>query len=309
MILAHVPKPNLLVSFSGGRTSGFMLYLIWTYWRKKYNVIVVFANTGKEVEGTLLFVKQCADAWGIPIVWVEYWPKSEKGYSCRAEVVTYETASRKGEPFERMIQKLGIPSSGAPVCSRILKRETIKAYVRDVVKWPVSYQTAIGIRNDEDRISKHWVEDRIIYPLIDGGVQRWDNFGNHDKQDVFDFWEAQDFDLDIHADEGNCDNCWKKNFNLLVRNAIRAPQSFDWWREMENKYGNFNPRNNAKPPFNFYRMGYNVDMIFFLADAAPREVLEAMAAQRNRDGCGESCEGFGSIDDDLERLINEENKL
>ena len=50
-----------LISFSGGRSSGFMLKKILNAHRGKLpkDVYVVFANTGKEVPETLQFVYDC----------------------------------------------------------------------------------------------------------------------------------------------------------------------------------------------------------------------------------------------------------
>jgi 3'-phosphoadenosine 5'-phosphosulfate sulfotransferase (PAPS reductase)/FAD synthetase len=59
---------------------------------------VIFCNTGKEHEATLEFVKQCQDQWNIPITWLEYAKNDQK-----FKEVTFETASRNGEPFEQMI--------------------------------------------------------------------------------------------------------------------------------------------------------------------------------------------------------------
>ena len=39
--------------------------------RHDYDIVIVFANTGKEDEGTLQFVHECETRWDLPIVWVE----------------------------------------------------------------------------------------------------------------------------------------------------------------------------------------------------------------------------------------------
>lgn len=285
-----VERKKILVSFSGGRTSAFMLYWVWLNLRDRYDIIVVFANTGKEVEGTLEFINQCSRAWSIPIVWVEYTPKG-KGYSAVPKVVTFETASRKGEPFEAMIQKLGIPSSAVPFCSTVLKNRTIRAYARSI-GWK-GYYTAIGIRGDElDRISKNYLKEKIIYPLVN--TTHWPSIGQDiAKADVFKFWAGQPFDLAIDPDLGNCDNCWKKNLNLLVRNATRYPDTFTWWGDIETLYGFYNPRaNGTTPPYKFFRGGLSTEDIYFLRDHASKEFIEKLAAEHRLNGCGESCEAF-----------------
>ena len=54
-------KKRLLISFSGGRTSAFMLWWLFNKWDDRHNweMVVVFANTGKENKGTLFFVDEC----------------------------------------------------------------------------------------------------------------------------------------------------------------------------------------------------------------------------------------------------------
>jgi len=244
---------KLLISFSGGRTSAYMTWYLFNEWpeRDNWDKIVVFANTGKEAEGTLFFVDECSQEWNIPIVWVEASrinsdgnPLSKKGYKVGHKIVTYETASRNGEPFEEMISMLGVPASGAPFCSNQLKTFPINSYMKSI--GCKDYYKALGIRFDEPkRINKN-PDKKIIYPFADSLLVT--------KQMVQEWWSKQSFDLNIHPDEGNCDNCWKKDFPRLARNMLRNPKSFEWWEEMERKYGQFNPRDNdLKPPFNFYR--------------------------------------------------------
>ena len=158
-------KPKLLISFSGGRTSAFMANWCLENLSDKYDIIVVYANTGKEREETLDFIERCDRYFGFNCTWIECVtnPEYKKGVS--AKVVTFKTASRNGEPFEQMIKKHGMPSVANPVCTRELKSYAIKAYARSI-GWS-KYFIAIGIRSDEiDRISPTAKKQRFIYPLI-----------------------------------------------------------------------------------------------------------------------------------------------
>ena len=63
-----IPTPAL-ISFSGGRTSAFMLFnIIKSFGGKLPNdIYVVFANTGKEAPETLDFVNEISKKWDIKI--------------------------------------------------------------------------------------------------------------------------------------------------------------------------------------------------------------------------------------------------
>lgn len=283
---------KLLISFSGGRTSAYMLWWLFNEWddRDNWDKIVVFANTGKEVEGTLFFVDECSQEWGIPIVWVEAKckddngiPFSEKGWSVRHKVVTYETAARNGEPFEEMISILGIPSTNAPFCSYQLKRFAIISYAKSI-GWDDFY-TAIGLRYDEPhRIDEKWMVNKKMYPLV--------FFNPQFKRDIIIWWQKQSFNLNIHSDDGNCDNCWKKGTDVLVRNMIRKPQSFDWWESMTTKYGHLDPRDSGlTPPFHFFRGNKSVADIRELSNLSQAELKQLTMFEPKFD-CQESCEVF-----------------
>lgn len=286
-------KKRLLVSFSGGRTSAFMLWWLMNEWedRSNWEMIVVFANTGKEHEKTLEFVQRCSIEWNIGIVWVEAKhkdengrPHSDKGWQVKHRVVNFYTASRNGEPFEEMISLLGIPSTSSPFCSYQLKKLAIKSLLNEI-GWE-DYHTAIGIRIDEvDRINETWKDDNLLYPLI--------QFNPSKKRVVVLWWQGQEFDLEVPVGLGNCDNCWKKDIKTLTSNAKKYPETFVWWQNMTDKYGHFMPREMKKllPPFNFYRGNISPNDIFKLAELQADQ-LDLFANQEALNGCSESCEVY-----------------
>jgi hypothetical protein len=199
------------------------------------------------------------------------------------KVVTYETASRKGEPFEEMLSILGIPSTNAPFCSYQLKKFAIEDYARSI-GWE-DYSIAIGMRFDEPkRVDEKRANKNIILPFVD--------LKPTVKIDVMIWWSKQAFDLDIHPDDGNCDNCWKKDEPRLVRNMNRRPESFLWWEEQTDKYGWRNPRDtDLAPPFNFYRGNKSVMDVRRLATLSQAE-LKQLSMFDVVDSCNESCEAF-----------------
>jgi hypothetical protein len=224
-------KKNLLVSFSGGETSGFMAQWIKKHLDDMYDDIVfVFANTGLENEQTLEFVEQCDNYWKLNVQWVEASVYHNERKGTGYNTVDFETASRKGEPFEAIIQKYGIPNQAFPHCTRELKQAPIKAFARDWFDGE-KYDTAIGIRIDEaDRMNAKAKEMRFIYPLI--------------KQDMIPatkpminfFWKQMHFRLELKGYQGNCTTCWKKADKKLFQIYKENPKAFDFMDRMERKY-------------------------------------------------------------------------
>lgn len=220
-------KQKLMVSFSGGKTSAYMLWWILNNLAGKYEIIVLFANTGMENEQTLVFVQKCAESFGVEVVWLEA-VVHEGLKGCTHQVVDFASASRHGEPFEAVIAKYGIPNAAYLHCNRELKLNPMKSYLASI-GWKESLR-AIGIRADEaDRIDANAKKKRLIYPLI--------SMTHTTKDDVELFWRRQHFTLELEEIDGNCRMCWKKSDRKLWTLAQRSPEVFDFTARMEEEHG------------------------------------------------------------------------
>jgi 3'-phosphoadenosine 5'-phosphosulfate sulfotransferase (PAPS reductase)/FAD synthetase len=223
--------PPALISFSGGRTSAYML-------RRALDACggtlpqgfhVCFSNTGKEVEGTLEFVRECGERWGVHINWLEF--VARKGSQYR--VVDFGSASRNGEPFEAVIrEKKYIPNSLTRFCTSELKIMPKRQFMRDR-GCPV-WTNAIGIRADEPKRIKSFRltdgEEFNVFPLADAGVT---------KPMILDWWSRQPFDLRIGENEGNCDLCFLKGQRRVRSVLEHSPERARWWIEQEERVGHW----------------------------------------------------------------------
>lgn len=243
----HPDEPTS-ISFSGGRTSAFMLHktIEANGGQLPDNCVVTFANTGKEMPQTLDFVKACQDNWGVDIVWLELGDYEEAGiwksgahegkirYRATTKVVDYDTASRNGEPFERLIRRRKyLPNIMSRFCTAELKVRRIRDYLNGIEK--AQWTQFIGIRGDEPAraVKMHGKVDEgheLYCPMYVDGVTR---------HDVAAFWASQPFDLELPnyegvTDWGNCDLCFLKGGKKKKSIIRQAPQLADWWIAMEN---------------------------------------------------------------------------
>lgn len=256
------------ISVSGGRTSGYMLWRVLQANGGKLpdDCIAMFANTGKENEETLRFVRDMGERWQVPIVWVEYRSGLEhlgpitqvavgapKPYHA---IVSFETASRNGEPFKALIRRRQfLPNPVSRFCTSELKIRTMHRYLK-TLGWQdgdSEWDQLIGIRADEQRrvskirargVSTETVREHMEMPLADAGVT---------LAEVTDFWAEQPFDLGLpvingRTPDGNCDLCFLKPPAVRLSIIKRSPGKAIWWAEAEaeaksgagarfNKYG------------------------------------------------------------------------
>jgi len=192
--------------------------------------VVCFANTGKEEKATLKFVHDCSVNWNVPIVWLEYTEAEES--KDRFKVVTYETASRNGEPFEAVIRKKNyLPNPVTRFCTIEMKIRTIANYLLSIgmceKRSHGEYMSWVGIRADEPRRAAKIPRDRT--PLVAAGVT---------KEMVGEFWRNQSFDLELPningvTYHGNCDLCFLKGASQTMSLITEKPERAVWWAKME----------------------------------------------------------------------------
>lgn len=229
-----------LISFSGGRTSAYMLRCILDAYNGKLpaDVHVTFANTGKEREETLRFVRDCDEFWGVRVRWVE-WRDNKTGF----EEVAHNSASRKGEPFRTLIVKKGMPPNWqARFCTQYLKVKAMTAFAGSIGLMPGSYAEVIGLRYDEGprllkMLERNDVDGRrCIAPLAKAKVM---------ERDVMAFWASEAFDLGLEPGEGNCDLCFLKGRGLRKELIRQNPESAQWWINAEQSVGGFFDRRDS----------------------------------------------------------------
>lgn len=225
-----------MISFSGGRTSGYMLRQILDAHGGGLpaDVVVTFQNTGREMPQTLDFVQRCSEEWSVPIVWLEY-RRTDGKHSF--EVVNHNSASRNGEPFEAIINERNqLPNPITRYCTQELKMRPAKRYAMQVLGW-TEWDNVVGIRADEPRrVARMRKPNRErwenLIPLADAGVT---------VADVGAFWRKQPFDLALpniggKTPMGNCDICFLKGLATVARIIREFPDRAEWWAQQEETF-------------------------------------------------------------------------
>ena len=270
----HIKR--LLVSFSGGQTSAYMARILQEEFDGELRFVI--ANTGCEDERTLVFADRCDREWGLNLVWIGAVVHHDVEIGSTHRIVDFSSASREGEPFKEVIKKYGIPNKKYPHCTRELKTNPIRSYMREI-GWGEEL-TAIGIRADEpDRVSDV-SKYRLVYPLA--------HWFPTSKREINDWWEDQPFQLGLYGYEGNCTWCWKKSLTKLLRIAKEHPERFAFPLRMEQEYGL--DRNGNRTTF--FREKRSAQDIIAIAELVKPQLRLFHDDPDADDGCSESCEVF-----------------
>lgn len=264
---------QLVVSVSGGRTSGYMAARLKAEYSDRYDMRFVFANTGQEHENTLKFVDRLDKHFRLNLVWVEADVHHGERVGTRFKIVDFESASRRGEPYEQVIKKYGIPNKAYPHCNRELKLAPINKWVESAGL--EDRLMAVGIRADEiDRMSVQAEQNRIVYPLVSWFPTM--------KYEVMAWWSKQPFDLELPERLGNCTWCWKKSWKKHAQNVREDAGIYEFPHRMEKLYG---------------LAGHNVDgtkRVFSRGNKSAKDILSGNFDGGNDEsnGCSEQCDIF-----------------
>ena len=147
---SHGEFPHV-VKFSGGKTSGMMLFTLLEagLLKAERGDVVVFNNTAAEHPETYKFVQKCKDIvegkYGIPFFWVEFqtYEDARSGEYKRVpsfRLVNSEPFSEenpdgykwRGEVFEEMLSWKGfVPTFFQRICTKNLKLETTRYFLKE----------------------------------------------------------------------------------------------------------------------------------------------------------------------------------
>ena len=146
----HSAYPHV-VKFSGGRSSGMLLFLMLEngLLNPQRGDVVVFNNTSAEHPATYEFARQCKDVterkYGIPFFWAEFQTYEDVYKGCWWRMPTYRLVNShphsadnphgyhcKGEVFEELVSWKGfVPNQHSRICTERMKLFVTKEFLRD----------------------------------------------------------------------------------------------------------------------------------------------------------------------------------
>ena len=145
----HRDLPHV-VKFSGGRSSGLLLFTLLEngFLKQERGDVVVFNNTSCEHPETYKFVAECklrVESAGIPFFFVEFQTYEDARQGEWRRVASYRLVNERpfaddnpegfhwrGEIFEEMLSNKGyLPNQFSRVCTQSLKLEVTRQFLRD----------------------------------------------------------------------------------------------------------------------------------------------------------------------------------
>lgn len=199
-----------VVSFSGGRTSAYLVHLMEQRRIKEdLDVRYIYMDTGAEHPKTYEFIKNVVSHWSINLTCLRVVVNPELGQGNSYEVIPVSEIKHDLEPWKAIVKKYGLPYPAGAFCTREMKFNPVTKYCKDNFD---EYTTWIGIRVDE--------QNRL---RLKDGINYLADISDFEKDDINHWWSKQPFDLNIPEHLGNCVFCIKKSVNKIALAARDEP--------------------------------------------------------------------------------------
>ena len=270
-----------IVSFSGGRTSAYLCYLMIIKYGRE-NVDFIYMDTGAEHPKTYEFIKEVDRHFGLNLTCLRLKLNKELGKGNGYQIIDIDDLKPDLKPFIDTMSKYGVPYIGGMFCTDRMKLTPYKKYCDDTYG-KKNYETWLGIREDEKRRAKDKEGIRYLCEISD-----------FDKQDVLKWWSEQDFDLGIEEWNGNCVFCPKKS-NLKLALAQREnPEEYIKFKSALHDES-VRVDNNTGTRAVMYRGNQSLENLIAMFDTnTDKEIKERMRGSKviDTNSCSESCEMF-----------------
>lgn len=269
---------QIVVSFSGGRTSAYLCSLIK---QLHHNAVFVFMDTGAEHPQTYEFIKQCNDYFGLNLVCLRPVVNAVQGVGVSYRVVGINKIGDDLQPWRDMSLKYGLPYHGGAFCTDRMKTTPCKKYLDDTYGVG-NYHIWLGMRIDEPRRTKPREGFSYLAEISD-----------FEKQDILDWWAKMPFDLKIKEHLGNCVFCIKKGINKVALAAKDEPNLARKFIKMINMDDVRIVESRTTPSDAMYRQNMSLEGIIDIYAEMPRDKLAKTVRSTFETGsCSESCEAF-----------------
>lgn len=284
-----------VVSFSGGRTSAYLVHLMEER-RKKENITVkyLFMDTGAEHPETYEFIKNVVKHFKIELVCLRTKFNPILGQKNDYEIIPIENIRQDLKPWKGMTEKYGTPyNPGGAFCTRAMKTDIYEWYCNEKFGLK-NYISWLGIRADEpkrlkdegDRLSekqKRWYAD--LKYLAD--------ISDFEKTDILDWWNLQPFDLGIPEHLGNCVYCIKKGINKVALATKDEPLMADSFNKMlKNPKIRIVEKRKSSNEIMYRGKNSFESVIALFSDVDRDELYYSLRGNKQEDSgnCSESCE-------------------
>lgn len=284
-----------IISFSGGRTSGYTVNIF----KDDPDAYFIYMDTGAEHPATYQFIKDIVKQWKINLVCLRAVvnPKMNKGVGYK--IIPIDELKQDLEPWKEMLKKYGSPYYDMPFCTARMKTEPFEKYCNDVFG-KNNYERWIGIRSDEPKRLPIEVLEKLSLPIHKdaknqkAGFRYLAEISDFTKEDILDWWEQQPFDLAITEHLGNCVFCIKKHLNKVALAAKDEPEQAVKWIEVTEGPS---VRSEGRK-YNHHRMYRSrlhlSDVIEAFKDHNRDELFNALRSSKRygSGSCSESCEAI-----------------